>query len=220
MRQHEIRVIVVDDHQLVLDGITARLERIDNVKICAALNNGQDAIQACIDYQADLIFLDIGLPNFSGIDTALAIKRQTPQVKIIVITGTTNEIEMLKMLEAGASACLSKGDNFDFKTLIDMVWAGYVILPHMLLENFFSNAALLSDKNTLESHEIFTQQEKLVLQELVNGATNKEIAQVLGISVSTVKVHLGNIFQKLNVQTRTEAVILVTNNNLLNLKEE
>jgi len=215
MQIQTIKLVIADDHALVVDGIVHRLHQSGQFEICAVVQHGHAAIVACQHYAPDAILLDIQMPELNGIQTAKTIKQQQPQIKIIAITGTQDNLEILKMMQAGAVACLHKGAPFQLEEIIQIVLQGHSVIPDFVLQAFIQNMYLPSD-NLEEPRPHFTAQEYVVLHELMQGYTNKEIAHRLELSPSTVKVHLSSIFRKLNVQTRTEAVAVIKIHNLLN----
>lgn len=212
-----IKVVVADDHVLLTAGIVAQLEAATDIEICEIVRDGRAAINACLQHQPHIILLDIGLLGMSGIEAAQSIRRAVPSTKIITITGTEGPYEIAQMIDLGSVACIYKNMEVDLVHTIRAVMGGYILLPDFMFDLYrtkpvASHAPRVENKTSQE----FTDQEQIILRELVRGYTNKEIAQHLGIKVSTVKAHMGNIFRKLNVQTRTEVVSLVTMQNLIN----
>lgn len=219
---NRIKLVIADDHALVTAGIVAQLESAENIEICDAVQDGDAAIKACLRYEPHIILLDIGLPGINGIEAAQAIHRAIPNTKIITMTGTERHHEIVQMIEVGSVACVYKSMEADLLNTIYAVMQGYVLLPDFVFDAYRKQTSPVEYQTTEKQKTIheFTDQEQVILQELVQGYTNKEIAVHLGIKVSTVKAHMGNIFRKLNVQTRTEVVSIVTMGNLINLEED
>jgi DNA-binding NarL/FixJ family response regulator len=209
------KLVIADDHSLILGGIVAHLQGMEDMEICATVSSGYEAIQACQAQQPDLLLLDIQLPDLSGIETAQRLKALLPGLKIIAITGSEDTLEILKMMQAGAAACLHKGSPLALEEMIPLVMAGYSLMPEFVLAALLQNTYLPTE-NLADAGPNFTPQEYVVLRELMQGYTNKEMALRLNLSTSTVKVHLSSIFRKLNVQTRTEAVAFIKLHKLLN----
>lgn len=218
MNESTIRLVIADDHALVTDGILARLSKRPEFEICAVVSNGNAALSACVQHQPDVVLLDVGLPAMDGLEAAQAIKRAVPDIYIIIITGTDDHNKIIEIIRLGASACLYKGTQFNLAETIHNVLNNYVVMPDFILKALFDDPTLgVNGHQQALTQVSFTEQEQMILFELVNGHSNKEICLHLDIAMGTVKTHLTNIYRKLNVRSRSEVVRVVLEHNLIDL---
>ncbi len=203
-----IRLLLVDDHEVVRSGLRMLLENEEDVEIVGEAGTAEEAIRAITKLSPDVVLMDIGLPDRSGIDAAREIKKITPETAIVALTIHEDEEYFFKMLEAGASGYVPKrAAPNELLTAIRTAATGevylYPSLAKLLVKDYFSQdqqtRAGRTDKN-------LTPRENEVLVHLADGATNFEIAETLGISPKTVASHRENIMRKLNLHSRTELV--------------
>ncbi len=203
-----IRLLLVDDHEVVRSGLRMLLENEEDVEIVGEAGTAEEALKAIARLSPDVVLMDIGLPDRSGIDAAREIKKITPETAIVALTIHEDEEYFFKMLEAGASGYVPKrAAPNELLTAIRTAATGevylYPSLAKLLVKDYFSQdqqtRAGRTDKN-------LTLRENEVLVHLADGATNFEIAETLGISPKTVASHRENIMRKLNLHSRTELV--------------
>jgi two-component system response regulator NreC len=204
-----IRLLLVDDHTVVRSGLRMLLEGEADMEIVGEAGTAREAIQAVTALRPDVVLMDIGLPDLSGIDATREIKRIYPGVSIVALTIHEDEEYFFKMLEAGANGYVPK--KAAPAELITAIRAAannevylYPSLAKLLVRDFLAHET--QAKAAPSSLNGLTTREEEVLAYLADGAGNDEIAGVLNISPKTVARHRENIMSKLNLHTRTELV--------------
>jgi DNA-binding NarL/FixJ family response regulator len=203
-----IRVLSVDDHPLVIEGITTIVKHQPDMELIGEASNGQEALEIFRRLQPDVTLMDLRLSDMSGIDAMIAIRGEFPQAKIVMLTMIEGDAEIQRALKAGASAYILK--NMSSKNLIKtirLVHSGKKYIPPELAARL---AEHLGDKN-------LTTRELEVLKVVSDGLRNQDIAEKLFISEETVKMHLMSIMQKLNANSRTQAVTIALNRGIIQL---
>ncbi len=203
-----IRLLLVDDHAVVRSGLRMLLENEADVEIVGEAGTAQEALQAVERLQPDVVLMDIGLPDLSGIEAARRIKAQRPATAVVALTIHEDKEYFFKMLDAGASGYVPKrAAPEELLTAIRAAAHGEVYLyPSMaklLVKDYLAQEGPARPSRTLDG---LTEREQEVLAHLADGATNVEIAETLGISPKTVARHRENIMRKLNLHSRTELV--------------
>jgi len=201
------RLLLVDDHAVVRSGLRMLLENEHDVEIVGEAGNAEEAIAAAMTLNPNVIIMDIGLPDLSGIDATREIKKRLPDVSIVALTIHEDEEYFFKMLEAGASGYVPKRAAPD--ELITAIRAAangqvylYPSLAKLLVRDFLSGGRPIDDQTTSD----ITSREQEILTYLAEGANNEEIAKSLVISPKTVSRHRENIMRKLNLHSRAELV--------------
>jgi two-component system response regulator NreC len=204
----KIRLMLVDDHEVVRSGLRMLLESESNIEILGEFSTASDALTAIADQRPDVVLMDIGLPDISGIEATSRIREFSPETAVVALTIHEDEEYFFKMLEAGASGYVPKrAAPEELITAIHVAASGEVYLYPSLAKLLVSDY-LTADPKTRESTELdgLTDREQEVLGHLADGASNLEIAETLGISPKTVARHRENIMRKLNLHSRTELV--------------
>lgn len=201
------RLLLVDDHAVVRSGLRMLLENETGVEIVGEAENAKDALKAAMQLKPDIILMDIGLPDLSGIEATREIKKHLPEVSIVALTIHEDEEYFFKMLEAGASGYVPKrAAPEELLTAIRAAAQGqvylYPSLAKLLVRDFLSGGVSPNDQTASE----LTDREQEVLTHLAEGASNEEIALSLVISPKTVARHRENIMRKLNLHSRAELV--------------
>ena len=193
----EIRILTVDDHALLRKGIGALISAEPDMKLVAEASNGQEAIAEFKKHRPDITLMDLQMPEMSGIECIIAIRSDFPSARIIVLTTSPGDVQVLRALKAGARGYLLKGRvNRDLPEAIRAVHSGQKRIPAELAIELAEHAT----EGDLSSREIE------VLRLITAGNANKEIAGKLCIAEETVKRHVSNILAKLHVNDRTHAV--------------
>lgn len=203
-----IRLLLVDDHVVVRSGLRMLLESEQDVEIVGEAASAKSAIEAVDQLEPDVVLMDIGLPDLSGIDAARKIKEMNPRIAIVALTIHEDEEYFFKMLDAGASGYVPKrAAPEELLTAIRVAAKGevylYPSLAKLLVKDFLSRDLASRNEQALDG---LTAREQEVLMYLAEGASNDEIADVLSISPKTVARHRENIMDKLHLHSRTELV--------------
>ena len=203
-----IRLLLVDDHAVVRSGLRMLLASEADVEIVGEAGSGSEAVSAAGSERPNVILMDIGLPDMTGIEAARLIKSKFPNVAIVALTIHEDEEYFFKMLEAGASGYVPKrAAPEELLTAIRAAASGevylYPSLAKLLVKDYLSQEREQENKPTLDG---LTDREQEVLSLLAEGATNDEIAKSLVISPKTVERHRENIMRKLNLHSRAELV--------------
>lgn len=202
-----IRVMLADDHALVREGTRRLLEAEADLRVVAEAASGAEAVAAAERDQPDVVIMDIAMPGGNGIEATRHIKRLCPQSAVLALTAYDDDQYVMALLEAGAAGFLLK--NVHGRELVEAVRAvhrGEAILNTVVAARVLRRMAGGSPQQ-LPAEAVLSEREMDVLREAARGLPNKEIARRMGLSVRTVHTHLGNIFGKLQVGSRTEAVL-------------
>ncbi len=193
----QIRVVVVDDHQLMLDAIRLTLEQSEDIELVGEALTGSEALPLIGRTQPDLVLLDIRMPQMDGLTCLGKIRERHPQIKVVILSGIDEPEQIQTALKHGASAFVVKHvDPRDLASALRQAMAGTVF--QML------GSGESSEENAAKAAGV-TESEMRVLTALARGLSNKQIAAELFITEQTVKFHLTNIYRKLHVANRTEA---------------
>ena len=200
-----IRVLIVDDHVLVRRGIQAFLDTDPAIRTVGEAGDGAEAVRQAERLQPDIILMDLLLPDGDGIQAIAEIKRAHPHIKILVLTSYADEARVKAAMKAGADGYMLKDAHGDtlLKAMYDVQQGDMPIHPHVAPHLFKREA---KRKKTREGRAL-TDRELEVLRLVVKGRSNKAVAQALGITEGTAKLHVSSILQKLKVASRTEAAV-------------
>jgi two-component system NarL family response regulator len=202
-------VLVVDDHALLRSGVANIINQESDLHVVAEAGNGVEAIEAYERHRPDVMLLDLRMPVMEGVEVVQRVRAQDPQARVIVLTTYDTDEEISRALKAGAKAYILKDISADnLIACIRKVLDGKTYLAP-------SAAAKLAEGVTRVQ---LTPRELSALQLMASGKANKEIASELGISERTVKTHLGHLFEKLGVTSRTEAIKVASRRGLVRLE--
>jgi DNA-binding NarL/FixJ family response regulator len=203
-----IRLLIVDDHPLLREGVAAVLEDEPGVEVVAQATNGLEAIETFEKHLPDITFMDLQMPQMNGIDAIAAIRSRFPAARIVVLTTYKGDVSALRALRAGAVGYLLKDQlSTDLMETIRTVHAGGRRIPPEIAEALASHLG----EDALSEREI------QVLRSVAQGNSNKRVAAELGISEETVKGHMKSIAEKLNANDRTHAVTIALRRGILEL---
>jgi two-component system, NarL family, response regulator LiaR len=208
-----IKVLLVDDHEMVRIGVSAYLSAQSDIDVTAEAENGKVAVEKALELKPDIILMDLVMDEMDGIEATRLITESWPEAKIIVVTSFLDDEKVYPALEAGASSYMLKTSKAsDIAQAVRDTYHGKSVLEPEVTGKMMSK---MRQKQTREPHEELTAREMEILLLMTKGKTNQEIADDLFIALKTVKVHVSNILSKLDVQDRTQAVIYAFNHSLV-----
>ncbi len=216
-----IRVLVVDDHALFRRGLEMVLEQEPDIEVVGEAGDGGQAVQRSIETAPDIVLMDVRMPKGSGIEACRAIKDAVPSAKIIMLTISDEEVDLYEAIKAGATGYLLKEISIEeVASAIRAVQNGQsLISPSMaskLLTEFASMVKRSDEKAQVPTPRL-TDREMEVLRLVARGLNNRDIAKELFISENTVKNHVRNILEKLQLHSRMEAVVYAVREKLLEI---
>jgi len=207
-KKHSIRVMLVDDHPAFRKGLAALIGTENDLEVVAETGDGNEAIQLFRRHKPDITLMDLRLPGMGGVEATIAIRKEFPDARVIVLTTFDMDEDIYRAMDSGAKSYLLKDTNEDeLAATIRAVYAGEEKLAPKLAERLAQR----------QKRPELSQREMEVLQLLVRGRSNKEIASSLFITEDTVKAHLKTLFVKLGVQDRTDAAITAIRQGIVHL---
>ncbi len=215
----KIKVLIVDDHPLVREGLVKILSMEDNIQVVGEAENGEHAVELAFKISPDIILMDINMPVINGIEATKMIKGQRPEIEIIALTIHDQEEYLFELIRAGVSGYVLKDISPDLlvKTIVG-VYKGESFIPPSLMAKMFAEFSRLSSLSSQHNKPMgLTKREVEVLRLVALGDSNRTIAEKLFISEKTVKNHLTSIFQKLRVNDRTQAAIRAVKSKIVEL---
>jgi len=194
-----IRILAVDDHPVIREGVAALLAGQSDMSLVAQASNGREAIQQFRAHRPDVTLMDLQMPEMDGLDAMIAIRGEFPQARIIVLAGCVGDVQVVRAIKAGARACVLK--DLSHKELLETIRAVHAGKKSLCAEVSYQLAEHATD-------DALTPAEIRVLRLIADGNANKEIAAQLSISEETVKGQVRNILSKLGANDRTHAAMI------------
>jgi DNA-binding NarL/FixJ family response regulator len=203
----KICVVLADDHAVVRKGICEFLEEKGDIQVVAEAADGQQAVEMVAEHQPDVAVLDIQMPGMTGIEATRRIKAEHPGVRVLILTAYDDDPYIFALLQAGASGYVLKtAGSGELVNAVRAVHQGESALDPTVAQKVIRQLTSGRPPGAQENVEALTEREVEVLRLVAQGLTNKAAGQALGISARTVQGHLANIYGKLHVSSRTEAV--------------
>jgi two-component system response regulator NreC len=204
-----LRVLLADDHAIVRRGLRSLLETEPGLQVVAEAADGIEALRLADEHDPDIVILDVGMPRLNGIDVAARLQKLKRPPRVIILSMHADESYIIRALAAGARAYLLKdATDEDLLPAVRTVASGKPYfspaVAGVLVEDYVRQ---LQTRGLSDSYHLLTDREKEVLQLLAEGRTNKEVASILNLGLSTVETHRGNLMQKLNLHNTAEIVL-------------
>jgi DNA-binding NarL/FixJ family response regulator len=214
-----ISILLVDDHKIVREGTRQLLEQSNDINVVGEAADGLEAISLAGRLQPDVIVMDVRLPKLNGIEATRSITMSYPKVKVLILSAYDDDSYLFPLMEAGASGYLLKtASGSELTNAIRLVYAGQTALSKRVSVKLIDRLGKRKPYQTDEMPEGLTKREIEVLRKAAQGFSNKLIATNFGLSVQTVQVHLRNVFGKLGVHSRSEAVARAIQNGWITLE--
>jgi NarL family two-component system response regulator LiaR len=205
----KIKVLIADDHAVVREGTRRILQQEQGIEVVAEAGDGEEAIRLATSYKPDVVIMDIAMPRLDGIEATRQIKKLCPDTAVLILSAYDDDQFVFSLLEAGAAGYLLKSvRGRELTDAVLAVHAGESVLHPSVARKVLNRFVPAPDKpQEREPSEVLSDREMQVLKLAARGMSNQDIAEELCLSTRTVQGHLGNIFNKLSVSSRTEAVI-------------
>jgi DNA-binding NarL/FixJ family response regulator len=218
-----MRILLVDDHVLFRKGVAALLSMRPDMQVIGEAGDGLDAIASARELLPDVILMDIAMPRCNGLEATRTIKREMPHVKIVILTVSDDDQNLFEAIKSGAQGYLLKNlEPYQLHDLLESISRGEAPLSGAIAAKILKEFTHPSSASSQESQvvEVLTSRETEILQLVVEGLTNKEIASALVISENTVKIHLRNILEKLHLQNRIQAAVYAVRQGLVDSNQQ
>ncbi len=210
-----LRLLVVDDHEVVRQGLVALIDRRERFQVVAEAGTVEEALDAARRFQPDLVIMDVRLPDGSGIEACREIRAELPATRVVMLTSYPDEEAVLSAIIAGASGYLLKQIRArDLVNALEAVGRGESLLDPAVTEKVLERVRRIASGTYTDELAQLTAQEQKILQLVAEGKTNKEIASEVFLSDKTVKNYVSSILSKLNLQRRAQAAAFVAKHRL------
>jgi DNA-binding NarL/FixJ family response regulator len=217
-----IRVLVVDDHALFRRGLEMVLAQEDDIEVVGEAGDAEAAVARAAELLPDVVLLDVRMPKGSGIEACVQIKEVAPSARIIMLTISDEEADLYEAIKAGATGYLLKEISIDeVASAVRAVYDGQSLISPAMASKLLTEFALMAKRSNERSQQVptprLTERELEVLKLVARGLNNRDIARELFISENTVKNHIRNILEKLQLHSRMEAVVYAVREKLLEI---
>ena len=200
-----IRVLLVDDHEMVRMGVAAYLSTQPDIEVVGEAENGKRGVELALELRPDIILMDLVMDEMDGVEATKCIIQEWSDAKIVVVTSFLDDEKLYPVIEAGAASYMLKTSRAsDIADALRATYRGETVLEPKVTGKMMSK---MRQKQEYKPHEELTEREREILLLIAEGKSNQEIADELFIALKTVKTHVSNILNKLNVSDRTQAVI-------------
>jgi NarL family two-component system response regulator LiaR len=215
------RILLADDHPLLREALSQVFSSEKDMEIVGEANNGEEAVNMTSQLKPDILVMDIMMPKFDGLEASRQIKKVAPNTAILILTAYDDDNYVLGLLEAGAAGYLMKSARGqDLVEAVRAIRAGESVLHPMIIEKLLKQA-MIKPPGAVDRKikELLSDREMEMLKLLATGMSNKEIADKLFLSLRTVKAHMSNIFTKMSVASRSEALVEALRKGLITLDD-
>lgn len=210
----KIRVFLADDHKILRESLVILLQQENDIEIIGEASDGQQAFQEIMRLKPDIAILDISMPQLNGLEVAARIKRDSPEIKVIILTMHKNEESVARAYQADVCGYVIKDNAFEeLLKAIRIVQAGGIYLSTDITSTVV--AGFVKNYNLETTKVDVTSREREIIQLLAEGNSNKEIAQMLNLSMKTVETHRSNIMHKLGFKSITDLVLYAVRNHII-----
>ena len=214
-----VRVAIVDDQRLFTKGLSGLVDMLDGIEVVGVAFDGEEAVALCRKEEPDVVLMDISMPKMDGISATRQIRDLLPQTAIIILTGHEEDEHVFEGIKAGAQGYLLKdSEPEDLSRAIRMVHAGATIIAPDLAQKMLNTFESRPRSSHLAPPPL-TERELEVIRALAQGMSDRQIAGTLGISEKTVRNHTSNIYRKLHIFDRTQAVIYAIREGVIDVEE-
>jgi NarL family two-component system response regulator LiaR len=215
------RILLADDHPLLREALSQVFSSEKDMEIVGEANNGEEAVNMTSQLKPDILVMDIMMPKFDGLEASRQIKKVAPNTAILILTAYDDDNYVLGLLEAGAAGYLMKSARGqDLVEAVRAIRAGESVLHPMIIEKLLKQAMIKpAGPVDRKIKELLSDREMEMLKLLATGMSNKEIADKLYLSLRTVKAHMSNIFTKMSVASRSEALVEAFRKGLITLDD-
>jgi DNA-binding NarL/FixJ family response regulator len=206
MTNGKIRVLIVDDHAILREGVRALLQLHPDLEVTGEASNGKEALEAVERLDPDVVLMDIAMPGLGGIEASLELKKLGRRARVLILSQYEDREYVRRLLKAGVSGyVLKKSAGSELANAIRAVHRGGLVLDPEVARTVMEEGGA-SAPGSADPYDALTDREKQVLKLVAEGRSNKEVADVLGISVKTAMTHREHVMEKLGVHNRTELV--------------
>lgn len=214
------KILIADDHPLLREALCQALSKEQDMEVVGRAGDGEEVVDMAAKVQPDVIIMDIIMPKFDGIEASKRIKAANPNIAILILTAYDDDNYVLGLLEAGAAGYLLKSARgHDLVEAVRAIRAGESVLHPEIIEKLLKRAMLKSAGSVKpKTNDLLSEREREMIKLLATGMGNKEIAKRLCLSLRTVKAHMSNIFTKMNVASRSEALVEALRSGLISLE--
>jgi len=215
----KFKILIVDDHWVVREGLKLVLETNDSYEVVGEAGEGVTAMALIEELQPDVILMDLYMPQMSGLETMKALKEKQNETPVIILTTYNEDDLMIQGLSLGAKGYLLKDTSREnlFRTIESALRGETLLQPEITARVFAKTSGKEVKSEQHEDTSMLTEKERNILQSVAQGLRSKDIALDMGISERTVKAHLTNIYNKLGVESRSEAVAVSLERGILNI---
>ena len=215
-----IRVVVVDDQRLFTRGLSGLVDMLDGLEVVGVAYDGAEGVALCRKEEPDVVLMDISMPNMDGIGATREIKDLLPQTAVIILTGHEEDEHLFEGIKAGAQGYLLKDSDLDdLSRAIRTVHAGDTIIAPDLAQKMLNTFQAPKSGGSRVGPPPLTERELEVIRALAQGMSDRQIARSLGISEKTVRNHTSNIYRKLHIFDRTQAVIYAIREGVIDVED-